>query len=129
MNKLSYFLIVLCFTFSSCQNSIRLNNADIRIKNIGKALVLLDTFQFSKANNNYLINDVVNVGEGLFNEIQKNKPFQNVKYRVLKGDIPFAGEKTADYVLEITNNNTTISIRLKYDNEYDKFHILGYSNR
>jgi len=113
---------------ASC-NSKTQNVADFdsRIIAIGKELTSLDNFNKSNLNTNFLIEDIVNVGENLFNEIQKQKPFDKPQFNVKKGDIPTYGNNTADYTLEILNRESVIKIRLKYDKVYDKFHILGFT--
>ena len=57
----------------------------------------------------------------------KTKPFDNPESVVKKGDIPIYGNNKADYTLEILNGESVIKIRLKYDDDYDKFHILGFT--
>ncbi|SEC50062.1 hypothetical protein SAMN04489761_3164 [Tenacibaculum sp. MAR_2009_124] len=99
---------------------------EARVMKIGKELVMMETKGDFRSNENFLVNDVVNVGKSLFNLIQTLKPFDNVSFNVEKGDIPY-GNGSADYTLEILKQELNLKVRLKYDSNYDRFHILGFT--
>lgn len=126
-----FLVIVLCA--SSCFNSkIKDEELKVRIINIGKELVLLKNTgkEDFKSNKNFLVDDVVNIGEKLFNLIDNSKPFNNnVEFNVKKGDVIPFGNGIADFTLEIIKQELNLKIRLKYDPEYDKFHILGFTTK
>ncbi|SEC49981.1 hypothetical protein SAMN04489761_3162 [Tenacibaculum sp. MAR_2009_124] len=98
---------------------------EARVMKIGKELVMMETKGDFRSNENFLVNDVVNVGKSLFNLIQTLKPFDNVRFNVEKGDIPY-GNGSADYTLEILKQELNLKVRLKYDSNYDRFHLLGF---
>ncbi|WP_093671401.1 hypothetical protein [Tenacibaculum sp. MAR_2009_124] len=124
MKKRTYITIIILSLFlSTCKDSKKM---EARVMKIGKELVMMETKGDFRSNENFLVNDVVNVGKSLFNLIQTLKPFDNVSFNVEKGDIPY-GNGSADYTLEILKQELNLKVRLKYDSNYDRFHILGFT--
>lgn len=77
---------------------------------------------------NYKISDVIVIGNGLrekMKELQKNA--SEFEYGTQKGDFekPY-GDNQADVILIINSDYENIGIRLKYNKEKDKYHILGW---
>lgn len=96
-----------------------------RVHKIGQNLILLDSISQSNSNKNFLVKDVVNVGKNLFLEIQKNRPYNKVIFEI-KESYMTIGDRTTDYILNIIKENKQIIVELKYDDSYDKFHILRF---
>lgn len=114
--------ILMTTCIVGCMESDQL---EVRIKKIGEELIVMDTFQESKSNQNFLIKDVVYVGKNLFNKIQNGKPFQH-GFKIKKRYV-LLGDGAAYYTLETKNKESILEIRLKYDKSSDKFHILGFT--
>lgn len=130
MKILKIFFLIILFGLNSCANSeIKDKEFKKRIKQIGKELIKLKTKGDFRTNKNFLVNNIVNVGENLFNLIQSSKPFDNVTFNVKKGDVIPIGRETADFTLEIIKKDLNLKVRLKYDSDYDKFHILGFTTK
>ena len=107
--------------FYSCQHRIL---DDARITNIGVELISSNFHQ----NKPYTIEDVVFIGNGLKERVQFiNESATKFKYSVGKGGLekPYGDDK-ADAVLTINSDYEDLKIRLKYDEELDKYHILGW---
>ncbi len=119
-NLILLLITILSLVFFFCNGSKEL---DSRVKKIGEELIVLERMDNSRSNENFLVSDVVDVGESLFNVIQKSKPFDNVKINVKRAIISIGG---AGYILEIVKEDLVISIKLKYYSSYDRFHILGF---
>ena len=118
-NKINNSLI-LVLTFIIGLISCQQNKLDKeRILGIGKKLTQTDSLQIS---------DIVIVGNGLrekMTELKKNAT--EFEFRTQKGDYekPY-GDNHADVILIIKTDYENIGIRLKYDKEKDKYHILGW---
>ena len=68
-----WFLLFSVFSFKSCKtNDKETTSINLRIENIGKELIALDSINASKYNTNFSVKDVINVGAKLFEEIKKN---------------------------------------------------------
>ena len=76
----------------------------------------------------YKVTDVVIVGKGLKKEMNKLRSnHSDFDYNIKKGDLDFPWiDKKADVVLRIGHEFDYVDIRLKYDAELDKYHILGW---
>ncbi len=89
-----------------------------RVKNLG-----VEIFQFAQ-NGNYnasLPQDLVFIGNNTFwNILEITEPVDSIEFTV--HDAKGIDDK-ADYLLDI---GSYIGLRIKYDKEIDKFHIIGY---
>ena len=75
-----------------------------------------------------IIDDIVFIGNELKEKIHTIKEkATKFEYLVKKGDLekPY-GDASADAVLSIISDYKGLKIRLKYDEELDKYHILGW---
>lgn len=104
------------FILISCQQN-ELDNE--RIIRIGEKLTQTDAQQ---------IPDIIVIGNGLrekMTELQNNS--SEFRFEIQKGDfkMPY-GDNKADVILTIKTDYKNIGIRLKYNREKDKYHILGW---
>ena len=117
MTRLLFILTLFSTLLFSC-DTIKLD--ETRIKNIGQAIIKLDTSQN--------IPDIVFIGDRLFKEIIRLKANATTyNFKIKKGDFdePYGDDK-ADCILTIDTDHQDIGIRLKYDKDKDKYHILGW---
>ena len=74
------------------------------------------------------VNDVVKIGNSL-NEILKNRktPISSIKIEIQRGDFLEDGKKKVTHSILYTSTKSKLGLRMRYDKEIDKFHIVGYS--
>jgi len=113
-------ILILFFLISCQQNEVDKE----RILGIGKKLTQTVFTQTDSTQ----ISDVIIVGNGLrekMTELQKNA--SEFEFGTQKGDFekPY-GDNQADVILTIKTDYENIGIRLKYNKEKDKYHILGW---
>jgi hypothetical protein len=114
-------IVLILLLLISCQKT-ELDNE--RIIAIGKKLTQTEWIQSDYKQ----ISDIVIIGDGLRNkmtELQKNTT--EFEFGIKTGDFkePF-GDNKAYGILTIKTEYKKIGIRLKYDNDLDKYHILGW---
>ena len=113
-------ILILFFLMSCQQNEV----VKERILGIGKNLTQTEFTQTDSQQ----ISDVIIVGNGLrekMTELQKNA--SEFEFGTQTGDFekPY-GDNQADVILTIKTDYENIGIRLKYNKEKDKYHILGW---
>jgi len=116
--------IVILFLFTTimlaCQNK---QTEERRITRIGRDLVSLDT-----TINRPVQTDIVNIGNGLRDKLKEVKSkATSYQFKMSTGDLdePY-GNGQADCILTIDTNATDLAVRLKYNSDVDKYHILGW---
>jgi hypothetical protein len=111
-------------------------NTRLEIVKIGQDLIKLDSISDFLSNKNYPVNNVENIGEGLYKILRSKKALgkNGYNYTVKKGDWiqrnvsrKHLVKPLADYTLIIKSKNKTLSIRLKYHWKNKYYKILGYS--
>jgi hypothetical protein len=113
-------ILILLFLFSCQQNELDKE----RILVIGKKLTQTEFTQMESQQ----ISDIIAIGNGLrekMTELQKNA--SEFEFETQKGDFkkPY-GDNQANVILTIKTDYENIGIRLKYNKEKDKYHILGW---
>ncbi|CAL2091842.1 hypothetical protein [Tenacibaculum sp. 190524A02b] len=114
--KLIFKAILLSLCINSCK---KVDVDDKRIIEIGKKLTQKE-FNYQ---------DIVIVGDRLKeNIVTLHKNTTEFEFVVTENDLqkPFGNNK-ADCVLTVKSDYKNIRIRLKYDKELDKYHILGWT--
>lgn len=120
MKKSTFFIFLLfSFLYNNCA-SLKNENMKKRLESLGKEILL-----YAKAgnyDNRSLPKDLVFIGNNTFwNILEITEPIDSIK--IIIHDSKDFGEES-DYILDI---GTHIGLRMKYDSNLDKFHILGYS--
>lgn len=113
LQLLTLILLISCSTIELDEN---------RIFQIGKKLTQTD---FSQFNSDFP--DVVILGDGLktkMTELQKNASEFDFEIKTFYYDFP--SDNTENSILTIKTDYQNVEIKLKYDNEIDKFHIIGF---
>ncbi|MGB1296236.1 MAG: hypothetical protein ACPG6V_12235 [Flavobacteriales bacterium] len=114
-------IVLISILLFSCQKT-ELDKE--RIIGIGKKLTQTELTQSDYKQ----ILDIVIIGDDLMNkmtELQKNAT--EFEFGIKSNDLrhPFGNDK-ADGILTIRTDYKNIGIRLKYDDDLDKYHILGW---
>ncbi|MEI2673636.1 MAG: hypothetical protein V9F05_06275 [Chitinophagaceae bacterium] len=126
-------IIIIAIIIAGCSNNHILNeelkpNEDMY--KIADNIVNFKSNNTSNGINGGSTYKVVNLGHSLQNELSKNyNSDYKYKYYKINGDAKYPiGDNSATCILVIYNieTDTTLSIRLKYQPEIDKYHILGY---
>lgn len=113
-------ILTLLIAILSCRNE---TIDETRIRKIGQALIQIDTISGKSS-----IQDIVYIGDGLLREISPLRAKANTyKFCVRPGDLnnPF-GNNTADCILTINTEYKDIEIRLKYNQDKNKYDIPGW---
>ncbi len=93
-----------------------------RILNIGKKLTQTN---FSQFHSNFP--DVVTLGDGLktkMTELQKNA--SKFGFEIKTHYLIFPSKNTENCTLTVMTDYQNVEIKLRYDAEFDKFHIIGF---
>ncbi|ANQ51907.1 hypothetical protein MY04_4572 [Flammeovirga sp. MY04] len=116
-------IIIFVFLFS-CNEG---RNYDDKIYLIVKSIHNVKEIEYSSDNPNYALEGVVHLGGSLYMELLEMSEEGFIDHFIIKkGDVFYDKDNIADYHLIIMSKKRKIAIRLRYDEIYKKFHIIGY---
>lgn len=123
--KILLFILSVCVIYACSNKAELLSRLE---KNATQLLDVRQNVEF-KSNKNFPATDIVNIGPGLFQLLHSKQTTNDyIKIYVCEGDL-FGEGGAVTHSIKYTSklNGKHLIVRLRYDDEMDKFHIVGYS--
>lgn len=119
-------MILLGAILFSCTN--KLNFKPRLEKDAIELLGNIQNLEFH-SNNNQPIPDIVNMGPNLFEILSENNHSKDlIDIYVTEGDLfGEVGNVTHSIKYSVKSNDSQLILRMRYDEDLDKFHIVGFT--
>ncbi|MBB3699419.1 hypothetical protein KMW28_25150 [Flammeovirga yaeyamensis] len=117
-------LLLIIPLLISCNNETKDKE---KISLIAKSIYSIEKIEYTPNNPNYALEGIVHLGGSLYEELLEMSEEGFVEKSIIKkGDVFYDMNNKADYHLIIISNMRKIAIRLRYDDNYKKYHVIGY---
>lgn len=97
-----------------------------RVEKIGQKLIKIEAIEDFRSNHNSPVDGIVNIGRNLYYLLKNNSvPRSELEVKSSIFDC-FDNSWFISPSIQIKSPNSSLCIRLKYDFQLDKYHIIGF---